>query len=202
MSHIRNILMLDISKVSTVRGFYMVWIMTFFFNQITTPIYVFCVNVYFLTTFCIFVCSCVCWHHLAINIWLWHMWLHIPCSHVSIVQLSSIRTLWQFFFLLSSLSSMPTHSALKTKITTPLLAICCKTPLPLVAWGYEMQTLTGIANKVWELPLCIPLWNNFPKIKILLYKLLFELQCWPWIYQSMCHSSESLLDCKYCAQWT
>lgn len=90
---------------------------------------------------------------------------------------------------------MPTHSALKTKITTPLLAICCKTPLPLVAWGYEMQTLTGIANKVWELPLCIPLWNNFPKIKILLYKLLFELQCWPWIYQSMCHSSESLLDC-------
>lgn len=72
--------------------------MTFFFNQITTPIYVFCVNVYFLTTFCIFVCSCVCWHHLAINIWLWHMWLHIPCSHVSIVQLSSIRTLWQFFF--------------------------------------------------------------------------------------------------------
>lgn len=108
----------------------------------------------------IYVCSCVCWHHHTINISLWHMWLHNPCSHVSTVQLSSIRTLWQ---LLSSLSSLPTRSALKTKITTPLLAVPYETSLPLVAWGYEMQALTGITNTVWDLTLCIPLLKDFLK---------------------------------------
>lgn len=108
--------MLDLSEVSTVRHGLDHDFFFFFYSMFIHQIICKCGCILCECAFSdqvLYIYVCLCCQHLAINIWLWHIWLHIPCSHVSTVQLSSIRTLWQLFLLLSSLSSLPTGSLLK-----------------------------------------------------------------------------------------